>query len=456
MLTKPVKWIIALVLIAFALFFSFDLLGRWNVHAGAAQNPTSEATPSPTQSPGSTSKPTPPLGLPAVSPTQSPTATPTPYPLSVKSVTPAVAGLGDTITIEVDNLNNEIKRAQSLPAGAERFDPRKYVLFLEHVEMTHLYPMAIEPEANKLYFKLSRTPDSRDAWLNLLAGQKEDKRTVAVSVGPEGKTALPSDQKFDLRIFNKIWLNVAAVLFVLLIVGFIILARRTAIIRDSGPPQPPPGKFRPYSLARAQVAWWFFIILGTFFFIALVTGDFDTITNSSLVLLGIGTGTALGAAMVDSNKSSATNNALLTLKPQQATLQATITDLQAKIADVQAKKQQNPPTATADDLQNLSAWNIDLQAKQAELTQVNKQVQDAQSALDSPVSEGIIPDLLSDANGVTFHRFQIIVWTMVLGIIFIWSVWSKLSMPEFSTTLLALMGISAGTYIGFKIPENQT
>jgi hypothetical protein len=28
-------------------------------------------------------------------------------------------------------------------------------------------------------------------------------------------------------------------------------------------------------------------------------------------------------------------------------------------------------------------------------------------------------------------------------------------MPEFSTTLLALMGISSGTYLGFKIPERQ-
>jgi hypothetical protein len=29
-------------------------------------------------------------------------------------------------------------------------------------------------------------------------------------------------------------------------------------------------------------------------------------------------------------------------------------------------------------------------------------------------------------------------------------------MPQFSDTLLALMGISAGTYVGFKIPEQQT
>ena len=40
--------------------------------------------------------------------------------------------------------------------------------------------------------------------------------------------------------------------------------------------------------------------------------------------------------------------------------------------------------------------------------------------------------------------------------LFIYSVWTSLTMPQFSDTLLALMGISAGTYVGFKIPERQT
>jgi len=35
------------------------------------------------------------------------------------------------------------------------------------------------------------------------------------------------------------------------------------------------------------------------------------------------------------------------------------------------------------------------------------------------------------------------------------SVQNNLTMPEFSTTLLGLMGISSGTYIGFKIPEQK-
>jgi len=62
-------------------------------------------------------------------------------------------------------------------------------------------------------------------------------------------------------------------------------------------------------------------------------------------------------------------------------------------------------------------------------------------------------DLLADQNVISFHRFQIFVWTIVLGIIFTYKVYNELSMPDFSSTLLGLLGISAGTYLGFKLPE---
>jgi hypothetical protein len=69
------------------------------------------------------------------------------------------------------------------------------------------------------------------------------------------------------------------------------------------------------------------------------------------------------------------------------------------------------------------------------------------------VSQGFLRDILSDGSGYSFHRYQIAAWTIVLGIIFVSSVYNDLSMPEFSATLLGLMGISSGTYIGFKFPE---
>src|SRR5947208_14858214 len=68
-------------------------------------------------------------------------------------------------------------------------------------------------------------------------------------------------------------------------------------------------------------------------------------------------------------------------------------------------------------------------------------------------SRGFVHDVLSDADGISLHRFQMFIWTLVLGIIFIASVYNNLAMPEFSSTLLGLMGISSGTYVGFKVQE---
>jgi hypothetical protein len=71
-------------------------------------------------------------------------------------------------------------------------------------------------------------------------------------------------------------------------------------------------------------------------------------------------------------------------------------------------------------------------------------------------SGGFAEDLLADADGYSFHRFQMVIWTLVLGVIFVATVYETLAMPEFEGTLLALMGISGGTYVGFKFQERQT
>jgi hypothetical protein len=75
---------------------------------------------------------------------------------------------------------------------------------------------------------------------------------------------------------------------------------------------------------------------------------------------------------------------------------------------------------------------------------------------DNPPRESItfFKDLLTDGATIGLHRFQMLVWTVVLFFIFWGAVWNKLALPEFDNTLLALMGISAGAYVGFKFPEN--
>ena len=72
-----------------------------------------------------------------------------------------------------------------------------------------------------------------------------------------------------------------------------------------------------------------------------------------------------------------------------------------------------------------------------------------------PESQGLLHDLLSDATGYRFDRFQIFAFTLILGVIFLSDVYNNLSMPELSPTLLGLMGLSSGTYIGFKLPERR-
>jgi hypothetical protein len=70
-------------------------------------------------------------------------------------------------------------------------------------------------------------------------------------------------------------------------------------------------------------------------------------------------------------------------------------------------------------------------------------------------SRGFLNDLLTDGSGMSLYRFQMFIWTLVLGIIFVVSIYQKLDMPEFSTTLLGLMGISSGTFLGAKFPEDR-
>jgi len=54
-------------------------------------------------------------------------------------------------------------------------------------------------------------------------------------------------------------------------------------------------------------------------------------------------------------------------------------------------------------------------------------------------------DSLSDGFEPSFHRYQMVLFTVILVIIFMGKVATNMVMPEFDATLLGLMGISNGT-----------
>jgi hypothetical protein len=70
-------------------------------------------------------------------------------------------------------------------------------------------------------------------------------------------------------------------------------------------------------------------------------------------------------------------------------------------------------------------------------------------------TENFALDLLSTSGGASLHRVQFGLWSIVLMIVFIVTVYDTLAMPQFDASLLGLMGISSAAYAGMKIPEKK-
>jgi hypothetical protein len=294
-----------------------------------------------------------------------------------------------------------------------------------------------------MQFRLDRNTDNKKIWAALLRDpfHYPSTRFVEASIGLAGGVAvLPGvGARFTLVVAHWDWYATAwLTLLAVMLVVFGWLAWKRDILRDG--PRP-----APFSLGRTQMAWWFFLIVISYVMIWLISGDRDTITPSLLVLMGISAATALGAVLIDTPASATLSQAAT----DRLALQAAKQNAQQNMANAQATVAASPDDPVAQ--KNLADAQAASAVVDAKLLATNNIINGIAIV---PHTRGFFRDLLSDAEGTAaLHRFQIFVWTIVLGIIFVVSVLTDLSMPEFSSTLLATMGISAGTYLGFKFPE---
>ena len=367
---------------------------------------------------------------------------------SLQEGVPAVVRLEERMVVHVTGLDAWL--------DAEEKQPSDLRLFLEGIEIPKLEPESVQAIENtrdlsKMGFRLSRTADNRDAWRSLLSPFDVDGRVVTVGVGIAGGQEIAGSSEARIRfqpVREKRLLAWVVLIVILLILFFFVpmpsggklsdsLRDRQAVVQV--------GEWRPLSLARCQMAWWFFLVLASYIFLWLVLGDLDTITGSVVTLIGIGSGTALGAGLIDAGKKSDKERA----EVESAAAKAAGDEI---VAQTNHLMTETPPTAT------------DLAAAQAALVQTwtvqgvaARQARDLAGAVKKGRAKkyGGLNDLLKDDDGYSFHRFQIVVWTIVLGVIFAKTVVVDLAMPQFSETLLGLMGISAGTYLGFKFPERH-
>ena len=387
-----------------------------------------------------------PTPTPAVSPQPAATqGSPSPSPALTPKV---IRKIGD---VELDDIV-EI-HIQGLEKWAETHDVNKLVPYISGRAIRGNYPEELHVDRGRIIYHLQITPENKNTWIDLLGEPNSIRKPVTLSVGLEDGSAFDSiherDNPVTMTVISPVYGIVSLLIIAATLVLLLWLARSTNIIRERGP-APAPGKRRPYNLGRAQMAFWFFLIYSSYLTIWLITGALDTITASLLALMGISAGTALGEAMIDDGKDTAQTNQGQSLTAEKYALEQSITETQAQL---DAANQQASSQVT--DQSNRDALNRQLTDSRTRLLQIDQQLRVLSTQQPATESSGFIRDILTDSTGYSFHRFQIFAWTIILGIIFISSVYNSLSMPEFSSTLLGLMGLSAGTYIGFKFPEQK-
>ena len=269
-------------------------------------------------------------------------------------------------------------------------------------------------------------------------GNRNTAHVMALPVGAE--TTVPQLEFHLRRIAWDGWTIVGLILLICAIIGFLYLLLRSGIVRDTTCAVREDG-LPPLSLGRCQMAFWFFLVICAFYFLWLITGrgDTDTINSTILILIGISAGTALGSAIV--SKNEATTAAASKGPPSRPAMVYPEAIRGAKAALAQAKLDKN---------------SAEIQAKAGEMARLKGELKRWRA-----LNRGqLLLDLLSEGDAsvnagrvITFHRFQIVVWTLILGVVFVSEVLTKLAMPVFDTTLLTLIGISSGTYLGFKVSQ---
>jgi hypothetical protein len=388
----------------------------------------------------------------------------------------------------------------------------------------------IDPNATEKATELAKANQS--AWFKLI-GKPAFKLPCNVTLRlPDEGLELPTkitagapDHECRFKLIGiEPWKFCAAILIFLCILFFLIwLAKTTNILRESSGVVRADG-LEPVSLAKTQMSFWFIVTACAFAFLWVTTGNYDTINETCLVLLGIGSGTALGAAFIESASTkylvtSSLNKPRQQIKAEIANaILARLTKLSPLVQDAATREQfidvlrklektlnaNESGDTYATQRKEVIALRENLQqewyvAEKLSGSETNESAPDAIIALakklkpvaptetdaskkPTPPSEveilagelellavqeaefekmpdtawkRLFADWLSEGSSTkySFHRFQMLAWTLLLGFVFVAKVLSDRAMPEFNAMTLSLLGISAGTYLGFKIPE---
>lgn len=333
--------------------------------------------------------------------------------------------LEEEIIVEVQNIQG--LRNQSERSG------KRIILYLDKEPVKDVYENNISE--NRISFFLKSSKSFAESLTNLRKSNSLDTgcMSLRVSVGFEGESPIPvlnNADNFSLVLISKwkkyLLIGLAIVLGIILI----MFARKSNIVRDYDSIQLEDEKlWRPYSLALSQMAFWFYLVFYAAVYLYFGTGMPPQLPGSLLIMIGISTGTGLASTTINYDWLSNHRK-------------------KRKIFDDRKEKNKI-------ELKRKGITEEEKKKAEEESEKLKQEALDNNYNNTLHISDGFFKDIFSDSTGVSLHRFQMAVWTLAIGIYFVIEIFRTLAMPDFSDSLLALMGISSGTYAGFKLTEKK-
>ncbi|MBD2411053.1 hypothetical protein FACHB389_02905 [Nostoc calcicola FACHB-389] len=335
--------------------------------------------------------------------------------------------MGDRIKVRVEKLSEAINST----VKGNSFDPRQLVLYLNGYELKNVYaePTILmvkdgdqkKVDDNWLAFRLERNEPSEDVWNALIGGAKYS-INVIVGVGCPNKIAIPvSDLQSPPRI-NIVLLSWRFWLCLLLLLGVVLLFTRYCrnALRSSGIE----GVYSRKELIGGQER--------------LISQRVDIQPEQRKSRIAR---IFLGRKKVNQNPFSLSISQLAFWTLIIFGSYLVIYGITGNYANVL-----NEQSLVLLGINSVTAFGSSL---------IDGQGDESKRKGTQRVSEGFFLDILSDINGVNFHRFQTFIWTVAIGLFFVWEVVKNLAMPEFDQTLLTLQGISSATYLGLRGQEQH-
>ncbi|MBU1138503.1 MAG: hypothetical protein KKA76_05955, partial [Proteobacteria bacterium] len=269
-----------------------------------------------------------------------------------------------------------------------------------------------------LNFTLIRDAENdanRQAWDRLFRKKHQYQMTIepSIAIGNDLPLLVHSAQPFQFSVASNsaIWLIFLCGVATLL-GTYWYLATKTTILCDA--------ETNYYSLGKSQMAFWGLLVVLSFTGIWILTGTMERIPPQALILLGISGGTGLSAVVIGNSKK--------------AEIQSKISEKQNKLTELQQEEQKLQA-------QKASYPAAFLQASQDRLVEIKSEIDSVFSAIGKlsgqvapGQSKGFWRDICDDGSGLSFHRLQVVIWTMVLGAVFVQNVVQVISMPEFAET----------------------